>query len=375
MALVAGFFIKSKQSGPFALGGVSMRLFKRKPDGVYWIDYFADGRRIRESTGTNNRKLAEQCLHSRLGDVVQGKFKLKDRSPSPYFREFSDKFLEWAKQNKRSWKRDWHSIQNLMPSFGHRRLSAIHPFHVESYKSSRKAEVKPATVNREVACLKRVLNLAVEWGVIGHNPISCVKLYKEPQTCVRFLTEEEAGRLVEACSEPFKWVVVTALHTGMRRNEILFLRWEHVNLREGFIAVTETKNDEIRYIPMNKTMTEMLNNIPRRGEFVFAQKNGRPYSWIGRAWRNAKANAGVECRFHDLRHTYASHLVMNGTDLPTIKELLGHKSLAMVERYSHLSPEHKRKAVETLDATFSGKDGTNMAHDRRNAVNVCALSG
>ena len=350
------------------------RLYKRKPEGVFWIDYRAEGRRIRESTGTINRRQAEKCLQSRLGEVVQGKFKLEDRSCAPTFREFCVKYMEWAKQNKRSWKRDWHSIQNLMPSFGYRRLSAIHPFHAESYKVLRNTQVKPATVNREVALLKHILNLAVEWGVIQRNPIRDVKLLREPRVYERFLSAEEAAKLIEACSKPLKWIVVAALHTGMRRNEILFLRWENVNLRDRFITVTETKNGEIRHLPLNRTMQEMLANLPQRSEYVFAQKNGKPYSWIGRAWGNAKAHAEIECRFHDLRHTYASYLVMNGVDLMTVKELLGHKSLAMVERYAHLSSDHKQRAIETLDGSFSGEDGTNVAHGTEYAETPTVLS-
>ena len=96
-------------------------------------------------------------------------------------------------------------------------------------------------------------------------------------------------------------------------------------------------------------MQEILKSIPRTSEFVFVQRNGQPYSWIGRVWKNAKKKADISgYRFHDLRHTYASHLLMNGVDLMTVKELLGYKALAMVERYSHLSSDHKRRAIETL---------------------------
>jgi integrase len=336
------------------------RLFQRKPKGIYYIDYTINGRRIRESTGTSNRQRAEKCLHSRLGDVIQGKFKIADSQTAPLFKDFCQTYLKWAQINKRSWQRDWYSIQQLKPIFEDHRLTDIRPFQVEEYKIDRVKRVKPATVNREIALFKRVLNLAVEWGVISDNPISDIKMFKEPQVCLRYLTEEEAERLVSVCPVPFKWIVMTALHTGMRRGEILNLKWRQVFQKEQYIAVEVTKNDEVRYIPMNHTMRKMFQVVPRKNEYVFVQKNEQPYSWIGRVWRNVKHESGVYCRFHDLRHTYASHLVMNGVDLMTVKELLGHKSLTMVERYAHLSIDHKKRAVETLDNSLS--NDTHLAH-------------
>jgi integrase len=337
------------------------RLFQRKSNGTYYIDYMIDGRRIRESTGTSNRQRAEKCLHSRLGDIVQGRFKIADSQTAPFFKDFCQKYLAWAKINKRSWQRDWYSIQHLEPVFGKCRLSDIKPFQVEEYKIDRVNKVKPATVNREVALFKRVLNIAVEWEIISQNPIADIKMFKEPQVCLRYLTDNEADRLVSVCPIPFKWIVMTALHTGMRRGEILNLKWRQVYQQEQYLAVEETKNTEVRYIPMNQTMRQMFQIIPKISEYVFVQKNGQPYSWIGRVWKNVKQKSKVSCRFHDLRHTYASHLVMNGVDLTTVKELLGHKSLTMVDRYTHLSIDHKKRAVETLDGSLSN-NGTNLAH-------------
>jgi len=342
------------------------RIFRRKSNGVYYIDYFVDGRRQKKSTGTKNRKEAERCLQSRLGDIVQGKFKLEDRKPAPYFEEFSHVYLDWAKQNKKSWERDVYSLKELIPVFGGLRLAAIHPFKVEQYKIDRKKKVKPATVNREVALLKRILNIAVEWGKLKDNPIRNVKALKEPRGIDRFLSEEECSRLVKACQEPFRSIVITALNTGMRKSEILNLRWKYVNLKQRLIIVTDTKNGDNRFLPMNQTMLQMLSSMPRINEYVFVQQNGRPYSWINRAWRNAKARAGIEnCRFHDLRHTYASHLAMKGVDLMTLRELMGHKSMNMIQRYAHLSADHKRQAVEQLDSLFTGENVPNVSHSKK----------
>lgn len=338
------------------------RIFQRKPDGVYWIDYVVEGKRIRESTGTANKRLAEKCLQSRLGEVVQGKYKLEDRKPSPFFKDFCVQYLQWARENKRSAERDRYSFLHLKPFFGHRRLQEIHPFHVESYKMKRKAEVKPATVNRETALLKRMLNLAVQWNLLQENLIAKVKMFRESPYIERSLTQEEAEKLVLACKGIFKAIVTTALHTGMRRGEILGLKWKDVDMCKEVITLTRTKNNEVRFTPLDRTMRDMLSSLPVISDYVFAQPNGKPYSWIGRVWLNAKSKAGVQCRFHDLRHTFASHLVQNNINLMTVKELLGHKSLRMVERYAHLSDAHKRKAIETLDRSLGVEDGTFKAH-------------
>ncbi len=350
------------------------RIYQRKPGGVYWIDYSVNGERKRESTGSSNKKLAEQILHRRLGDVVKGKFDVVNLKKAPTLNEFSENFLQWSKSNKRSWTRDQTSLNNLLPFFGKTRLNAITPYLVEQYRIERKKLVKEATINREVALLKNMLNRAVEWQFIGKNPIEDFKLYKESTGITNFLSREECERLIDASSDTFQWIVITAIHTGMRKMEILNLKWSQVNLESGMIMLHETKNGKPRYIPLDRTMIDLLNSIPHRSDYVFAQKNGEPYSWIGRAWKNATAKADVNLRFHDLRHTFASHLVMAGVDLPTVKELLGHSSISMVMRYAHLSPEHKQKAVRALDRVFESNIGTNVAHgtnihDIKEAVN------
>jgi len=293
--------------------------------------------------------VAERCPASRLGEVVQGRFKLEKVKPSPLFRDFAREYLAWAKQNKKSWERDAYSVAALEPVFGHRRLREIHPFHVESYKIWRKAQVSPATVNREVACLKRILNLATKWGKLQANPVREVKPFKEPRAPVRFLSEEEARRLIEACSPTLRPIVVVAIHTLLRKGEILGLTWDRVNLGERFITVVETKNGEPRRVPLNATVVELLEKLPRRGEYVFTNSSGKPYRCVKRIFAKACAKAGIRnFRFHDLRHTGASWLVMNGVDLLTVKKVGGWKTLAMVERYAHLSDEHLSRAVEKL---------------------------
>jgi len=142
-----------------------------------------------------------------------------------------------------------------------------------------------------------------------------------------------------------------ALNTGMRKEEILNLRWEDLDFRSRIIYILDTKNNERREIPMNDIVYETLLAVRKISDspWVFCKKNGERYGNIRKAFEGARKRAGiVDFRFHDLRHTFASHLVMAGVDLRTVQELLGHKSFEMTLRYAHLSPEHKKAALDIL---------------------------
>jgi len=144
---------------------------------------------------------------------------------------------------------------------------------------------------------------------------------------------------------------VTALHTGMRKGEILNLKWSNVDFKNGVITVEKTKNDEIRKIPMNQRLTETLQGAKKvsKGDYVFSE-NGKPYLDVKTGWWTALENAKIEgFRFHDLRHTFGSRLGMKGVDIRSIQELMGHKDIKMTLRYSHPTPEHKKRAVKMLD--------------------------
>lgn len=209
------------------------------------------------------------------------------------------------------------------------------------------------------------------------NPVRAVTLFPEPKLSYRWLSEEEARKLIDACSSHLKPIVVTALNTGMRLREILtLLKWEHVNFQQRYLTVVAGKNNETREIPLNHEMIQLFQSLQRKGEYVFPNEKGEPFGSIKTAFLAAIRRSGIaRCRFHDLRHTFASHVVMNGVDLATVKELLGHKSLAMVLRYAHLSAEHKRRAVELLDGKFSMiRSGHYLDTKEEKAPKVIALS-
>ncbi len=328
-----------------------MGVYRRKDCRIpWWISYSYQGRQVREAGGPT-KKIAEEALSARKADIAREKFDLHDLKPSPLFRDFANTYLEFAKDNKRSWERDEFSLKHLAAFFGNRRLNHISAFLVEAYKSQRKAEVKPATVNRELALLKYMFNLAIKWGKASTNPVRQVKLFREEQKPFRTLSPEEADRLIEAAPSHLKSILITALHTGMRRGEILSLKWENVDFSRGVIRVEKSKSGRVRSIPMHEKVREALVGLNRNGEYVFAWNNGEPRKHIGTAFDMAlkRANIVPRCRFHDLRHTFATRLVENGVDLVTVKELLGHSAIVTTMRYSHPSPKHKREAIAALD--------------------------
>ncbi|MDD2735795.1 MAG: site-specific integrase [Desulfuromonadaceae bacterium] len=192
----------------------------------------------------------------------------------------------------------------------------------------------------------------------------------------KFLSAEEIKALLDACDSKvisitgktiqqkqahLKPIIIFALNTGCRKDEILSLKWENVDMKHGFINMVQTKNGERRQIPINDTLREMLKGLTRRLNvpYVFhvydeEKKTGKRFGSIKRSFVTACKKAGIhDFVFHSLRHTFASHLVMGGVDLTTVSRLLGHKSLTMTLRYSHLAPNHLTSAVNVLNSSMS----------------------
>lgn len=330
-----------------------MGIYKRKD--IWYIDYYANHRRIREKIGAS-KKLAENTLKKREVEIAEGKHLDVKKDSKTTFDELAKDFLKiHSKVNKKAlaYKRDLGLIKNLSVEFSGKKLSEITSKMVEKYKERRKKEVSPATVNREVACLKCMFNKAIEWKEAADNPVRKVKLFKENNQRVRYLELEEIKTLLDNCPEHFKPIVITALNTGMRRGEILGLKWEAIDLGRGLIYLTDTKNGERREVLINEELRKILTKLKRykNSPYVFHKKDGEPYKDVRKLFETALKKSGIiDFRFHDLRHTFASHLVMMGVDLKTIQELMGHKSIEMTLRYSHLSPAHKRSAIERLGA-------------------------
>ncbi len=218
--------------------------------------------------------------------------------------------------------------------------------------------------------------MARRWGLIRFSPIAEVKLLPERNSRLRYLQPKEYKNLLAEVPDYLRPIVITAANTGMRRGEILSLRWPQIDLANRLITLTNTKNGDIRVIPLNTTMVGILRDLmrerARRGYItpyvLINPLTGDRWEDFGRAFESAVKRAGIrDFTFHDLRHTAASWLVMSGVDLSTVASILGHKDIRMTQRYSHLSPEHRLKAVEDLGKALQREndeaDGEDVAQN------------
>ncbi len=215
----------------------------------------------------------------------------------------------------------------------------------------------PATVNRYLAALSKAFSVAVrEWHWLTDNPVRRVSKEREAPGRVRYLSDDERKALLRACKQSalteLHLIVLLALTTGMRRGELLGLRWPDIDLKRSLIVLQKTKNGERRSVPVLGEVATLLRSHAKvrrlDSDLVFAGASGRPVAFDA-AWYAALERAGVEdFRFHDLRHTAASYLAMSGATTPEIAAVLGHKTLAMVKRYAHLSDQHTGALVERM---------------------------
>lgn len=223
----------------------------------------------------------------------------------------------------------------------------------------------PATVVRYMAALSHAFTIAIrEWGWLEESPMRKVTKPKEPRGRIRFLSDDERDRLLEVCREsynPYIYpVVVLALSTGARKMEILRLTWQDIDFNRRVMTFHNTKNGERRVVPL---VVHALQLVEQRFEdssnsrFVFPSRNGKKPFDIQRAWKAALREAEIsDFRFHDLRHSAASYLAMNGASLAEISEILGHKTLAMVKRYAHLSEAHTAGVVARMNEKIFGME-------------------
>lgn len=335
---------------------------------IWWITYLGlDGRQRWESSKSTKKSDAEYMLACRRKDLGEGRQPIPQKRMKNYsFSELADKYKEFAKFQK------GYSIKKLLVDmlvreFGDILLRNFNLMILEQYQTKCLEEKKkPATINRRIATLKHMFTKAEEWEMVDADILKKVRRVKqlaENNRRLRFLSVEECRELVAACGHQVRVkhlqpMVIMALNTGMRRGEILKLTWDQVDMKHGFILLedTNTKNGSRREIPINSDLREALRSLTRRLDtpLIFFDPNSeagkaKPYQDIRTSFYRACKRAGIlDFHFHDLRHTFASQLVMGGVDLTTVKELLGHKDIKMTLRYAHLAPAHKARAVEIL---------------------------
>ncbi|GAA3928582.1 site-specific integrase [Luteimonas lutimaris] len=300
-----------------------------------------------------------------------------------------DHYAGWAKANQKAGQATVDAIESVFGDLYDRTLASLSPFDFERIKAKRlKDKIKPATVNRDLSRIRGALSRAVDWGMIPEHPMRTVKQAKGgDDSRVRYLTAQEEkalrGALVaregqrrasrqrhnawhaargttghpewpaKGYTDHLMPMVLLALNTGMRRGELLGLEWASVNLPGKLLTVTagNAKSRKARHLPLNAEALDVLTRWKKQasGRLVFPSPGGGRMGNINSSWEALCTEAKLaDFRFHDLRHTFASRLVMKGVDLNTVRELLGHSDIRMTLRYAHLAPDKLAEAVELL---------------------------
>ena len=365
---------KPKKRGKTALGD-NLYLIK----GSYWFIFTYKGKTYRKRIGREAEIPLTSAKHiaSKLRtQIIENQY--LEKETAPLFSEVAERYIEWYKTERvntspRVIRDTERRIRRLIEVFGDKTLDYFSEFLIESYKQDRLKEgVRPSTINRELNILRAILYKAKEWDLYP-GKLPKIKTFKVSDERVRYLSPEELKALIEACPEWFRPVVKFACLTGLRASELFSLTWDRVNLSQGYITVLArySKTKETRRIPLHPKAIEILKEIKARQKekgidhgYVFTNRMGKPYSieWHGyrRVFKTACEKAGIkDFRFHDLRHTFASYLVMSGVDLYTVQELMRHKTPHMTRRYAHLSPEHIKRELRKIDTLFE-ESGTNL---------------
>jgi integrase len=353
----------------------------RRPGSPHWWVRYADksGRIRRESTGTSEKKLAREILAKKKVLVAENRHLEVKKVPRTTFFQLCD--LYWEKRGKsRKTKGLSSTIKSWKDYFGNVRSADMTQSRIEDFLADRvdKQRLSQSTRNRYIAELKRLFNWGMEYRsdgmnkppLVEHNPAVALKRSKEKKyQRKRFLSQEELSRFLEACRDDFRPFVVTALHGGLRRGELFNLRWEDIDFTNRLIVVRDSKSGDPREIPMDETLAGALRGLPsrfKRGYVFPSPKTGGRLTDVKKQFRTVLRKANIQnFRLHDARHTFASYLVMNGVDLKTVSELLGHADTRMTERYSHLSPKHKARAVKILDSALQTDTKTDTVENSK----------
>jgi integrase len=365
-----------------------MSLYKR--GGVWWMNFWIDDYHVQKSTKCTNKRDAAEVERAYRTQLAKGEVGLEEKKPVPRFNAAMKDFLAWSKHehaaHPNTHRRYETASKPLLRYFKETPLDQIKPEHVEQFKSWRIKQkksapvkrvkkqgaaattdkaLKPATVNRELATLKMLLNYFIKSDVLTKaNPVSRVKFLAENNEQMRVLTRDEERLYLMAASQPLQDVATLMVETGARPEEIFRLRRENVNLEQGYLSVPFGKTKAAR---RKVSLTERASTVlekrlaKAKGGYLFpGGRDGgdasRPIVKLNNAHAGALRRSGVsQFRLYDLRHTFATRAAEAGVDLVTLAAMLGHSRVQMVMRYAHPTQEHQFNAIRKMEAYRAGK--------------------
>lgn len=340
-----------------------MGLYRRGK--TWWLTFSSDGRRVSVSSRLTDRRLADRWAAAYRAEVECGRrdpFLRNDVNVGVALTRY--RRIHLRVNRPASYANSAAIFANLRRFFWKTRLRDARS-RLDEYRAQRRATVSSATVNKDIRFLKAACAKAFEWNLVPDNFMRGYKLDRENNQRTRFIEDEEFFRLLDASRDELVPILVVARHTGMRQGELLGLKWTDVDLQRGVASLRMTKSGEGRVVPLSTDVIAILERIvPARQEgYVFRRVSHdrirrqqrpddgsvalNPRGWLMHAFRRAVRRAGlVDFHFHDLRHTWASHAAMRGADVQTLAAVLGHKTLRMTQRYTHLSAAHLKSTVE-----------------------------
>jgi site-specific recombinase XerD len=330
-------------------------IFERPPNsGVHWVSYYdADGNRRREKAGKLSAAL--DLLAQRRAQVKKGDFIPPRQTRAWTFRKLAEEAIrrKALRLAPGTISTDKSRLNQLLPLIGGMRFDRLSPERIEETLAKLKGSgLSDSTLNRYRSFISSVFSYALKINLASTNPVARVGRYRENDSRLRWLRPEEEEQIrTQLVIDTHRWEFDLALHTGMRRGEQFWLRWKDIDLERGKLTVKGKTGR--RHIEANVTAVSALRKLHMRTgekEFVCPDNDGK----AKRDWRrwllDAVKDAGVEdFHWHDLRHTFASRLVMAGVDIRTVQELLGHKSINQTMRYAHLSADHRKQAVAKMN--------------------------
>jgi integrase len=333
-----------------------MSLFRR--GNTWWAYVMIDGVRHHKSTGTSNRRKAETILrqfHDELNDARQ---RLPQLKPEMTFGELAALFIGSGMGKPHSLDR----LKHLLPFFADMLLVNINTSAIRKYRQKRNGgrTLTAATVNRDLSVLRRVLYWGVEEGYLASNPLGRLRMERERRTKRPVLSVREEYLLLAAAPPHLQRIILCALHTGMRRGEILSQRWEDVDFDNRILHVSHSKTPEgeAREIPLTNCLYELLHAIRQYRGPVFTYQ-GDPIRIIKTTWTSSLRRSGIRhMRFHDLRHTANTRMMLAGVLQEVRREIIGHssqRSRDVNDRYTQIELPEKREAIRKLEAWLKGQ--------------------
>lgn len=317
---------------------------------VYWMIKQYRGKRIERSLETSIKRVAEERFAKIVSEIIDGSYFEGQKAKTLTLADMVEKYKQ-----KYQRLRDETTFKRLLPAFGHFTLAEITTEMISDYRDGRLRVVKPATIYQELSLLRRMFNVARrEWKWVKENPAADLSFsVGNSNARDRWLSVTEEQGLLSAATNPnwLRSLLVTALHTGMRRGEILNLQWQDIDFQRKLLTIHKSKNGEKRSIPLSRTLCDALKGIK------VLNISGKVFPISVRSLRAAfemtlEKRGITDFHFHDLRHTFATRLVQAGVDFYRIKELLGHKSINMTMRYAHHYPESLRSSIDVLDRNY-----------------------